>query len=78
MTPEERSLLENTMALAKENNKILRSIRRSNRWSSIFRVIYWVVIIGLGLGTYYFLQPYLMSAVNIINQGQAAIKSLQK
>ena len=76
MTPEEKSLLERTYALAEENNNILRKMRRSNLISTIFRVAYWVIIIGLGLGAYYFLQPYLMSAVDILNKGQAAIHSL--
>jgi hypothetical protein len=78
MTPEERSLLENTAALVKENNKILRGIRSSNRWSTIFRVIYWLIIIGLGVGAYYALQPYLMSAIGIINKGQSILNSLPK
>lgn len=75
MTPEEKSLLLRTHELAQENNDILRKLRRSNRWSTIFRVAYWLVIIGLGLGAYYALQPYLMSAVKVINQGQGVINS---
>lgn len=76
MTPEEKSLLERTHKLAEENNSILRGIRRSNRWSTLFRVIYWLVLVGLGLGAYYALQPYLMSAVKIINQGQSMLNSV--
>lgn len=77
MTPEERSLLERTHALVEENNNILRKMRRAGRWSAVFRIIYWVLIIGLGLGAYYALQPYLMSAVNIINQGQSVINQFK-
>ncbi len=58
MTPEEKSLLEKTYEIAKENNGLLKSIRRSNRISSILRVAYWVIIIGLSIGAYYFVQPY--------------------
>jgi len=42
-----------------ENNKILRGMRRSNRWSNIFRVFYWFLIIGVSIGAFYFIQPYI-------------------
>ena len=58
MTPDEKELLEKTHSLAQENNKILRSIRSSNRWSSVFRVIYWIIIIGASIGAFYYIQPY--------------------
>lgn len=59
MTPEERSLLERTYKLSEENNEILRSIRRSNRWSMALRIAYWAVILILSFGAYYLIQPYL-------------------
>lgn len=59
MTPEERSLLERTYKLSEENNSILRSIRRANRWSVAFKVAYWLVIIGLSVGALYFIKPYV-------------------
>ena len=78
MTPEERSLLERTDKLAEENNTILRSIRRSNRFSIILRVFYWVIIIGVSFGAYYFIQPYLetmMGAYSQIQNGFSATPS---
>ena len=59
MTPEEKSLLERTYKMAEENNRILLSIRRSARWSSVMRYVYWFVIIALSVGAYYFIQPYV-------------------
>ena len=59
MTPEEKSLLERTYKMAEENNRILLSIRRSARWSSAMRYVYWFVIIALSVGAYYFIQPYV-------------------
>ncbi|MBU6232016.1 MAG: hypothetical protein KGI45_01860 [Patescibacteria group bacterium] len=78
MTPEEKSLLLRTHELAEENNAILRSIRRANRWSTFFRIVYWVIIIGAGIGAYYALQPYLMQAADIIHQGQSVLNNLPK
>lgn len=59
MNPEERSLLERTHKLCEENNTILRSIRRTTRWGAAFKVAYWLVIIGLSVGAFYFIQPYV-------------------
>ena len=59
MSPEERELLEKSVSLSEENNKMLHAMRRSMRWASIIRGIYWVFIIGSAIGAYYFIQPYL-------------------
>lgn len=61
MTPEhEKELLE----LTRENNEILKKMRRSMFWSRIFRVIYILTILGVTLSAYYFVQPYLEGAIN--------------
>ncbi|OGI86613.1 hypothetical protein A3A05_03470 [Candidatus Nomurabacteria bacterium RIFCSPLOWO2_01_FULL_41_12] len=65
MDPETRKLLERTSELAEENNKILRSMRRSQRISSIIRFVYWAFIIGSAVGAYYFIQPYLTQVIDI-------------
>lgn len=59
MNPNEKQLLQETYDLVQENNKILRNIRRSNRWSNIFRIFYWTLIIGASIGAFYFIQPYI-------------------
>jgi hypothetical protein len=59
MSPEERELLNRALELEEDNNKILHSMRRSQRISNIFRVVYWVFIIGSAVGAYYFIQPYV-------------------
>ena len=73
MTPEERSLLERTYKIVQENNSILRSLRRSNRYSLVFKVVYWGVIIVVSLGAYFAIQPYFQSVVNAYSaiQGDA-------
>ena len=59
MTPEERSLLESTHQLARENNQLLQKLNRRARLSTLVKVLYWVVIIGLSFGAFYFIQPYI-------------------
>ena len=38
---------------------MLKSMRSSMRWGRVLRIFYWVVIIGLSFGAYYFIQPYI-------------------
>ena len=59
MTPEERQLLIQTHRMVEENNSLLRKMHRSALWGRIFHFLYWVVIIGLSVGAYYFIQPYV-------------------
>lgn len=76
MTPEEKSLLERTYKLAEENNSILRGIRRSNRWGIAFKIFYWLVILGVTFGAFYFLQPYIESSLKLVSQAQDSIKTI--
>lgn len=69
MTPDERSLLERTAALAEENNKILRGIRRSNRMGMIMHALYWVLIIAFSFGAYYLVQPYFTMLMGLTGAG---------
>ena len=68
MTPEEKSLLERTYKLAEENNVILRSLRRSSRYALILRIVYWVVIILISFGAFYFIQPYFTALTGATGQ----------
>ena len=70
MTPEERSLLERTNKLAEQNNVILRSIQRTNRFSLVFRILYWVVILAISYGAYYAIQPYMNELFSLYSQVQ--------
>ncbi len=59
MTPEEKQLLQKTLELVQENNKMLHHVKRMDRISMILRLSYWIIIIGISLGAVYFLQPYI-------------------
>jgi hypothetical protein len=70
MTPEERELLHETHRIVQENQKILRSVRRTMRIESGLRILYWLVIIGLSVGAYYVAQPYIDGAKGLYGQIQ--------
>ena len=77
MTPEEKSLLERTYKLSEENNKILRKMRRSSRISGVIRALYWIVIIGITIGAYYYVQPYLENVLQMYDQARSSLNQLQ-
>lgn len=59
MSPDDKKLLERTLELAEENNKILRKLRSLDRLDRIMKWVYWSILILLSLGAYYFIQPYV-------------------
>jgi hypothetical protein len=77
MTPEERELLNKSIEIAEENNKILRGIRRSARFSSILRAIYWLIILGTAFGAYYFVKPFIDPVIKSYNGMQQNIESVK-
>lgn len=42
-----------------ENQHILKRIRRVQRNSGLLRLFYWLVIIGIAFGSFYYIAPYL-------------------
>ena len=78
MNQEERALLERTLETAEENNRILKGMRRAGRLATGFKIFYWMVIIGLGLGAYYFIEPYVKQLDNIYSQLNGVVKSFTK
>ena len=62
MNPEDRVLLERTLKLSEENNRILRKMQSAARWAIIWGFIkVAIVVVPLVLG-YIFLQPYFEQA----------------
>ena len=78
MTPEEHELLKRSIVLAEENNDILRGIRSSMRLARFMTVLYWVIIIGISFGAYYFVQPYLQQLLGVYGGAKSNIDTVGK
>ena len=76
MNPEEKKLLQEVHELSAENSRILHGIKRSHRWSIVFRVIYWVIIIGISIGAFYYIQPYIDAVIKAYNGVQTSISKV--
>jgi hypothetical protein len=77
MEPGLHDLLERLLDLTEENNKILRKMQRMERISTIFRIIYWLFVIGAAIGLYYYIQPYQNSLIHTYQSFQAFVDQLQ-
>jgi len=59
MDENERELLEQTYQLTKDTNDKVSRLYRSYRWGRAFKIFYWIMIIGLSVGAYWLIQPYV-------------------
>ncbi len=78
MTPEERELLNRSVSLGEDNNKMLRSMRRSMRFAHVMNAIYWLLIIGSAIGAFYFLQPYIDQGIKMYQSVSAEFQNVRK
>jgi len=77
MSPEERELLNRSVSLAEDNNKMLRSMKRSMFWAHVTSALYWILIIGVSVGAFYFLQPYVDEIVKTYGSVIGALRNFQ-
>jgi hypothetical protein len=68
LDPNEEKLLEETYKIEKENNEMLHSLYRSMWTGRLFRIFYWVIILGLMVGSYYYAQPYIEKLTSMYDQ----------
>lgn len=76
MDEETRHLLDETHALAKDNHRMLRAIRRGQMMSFIGTIVVWLVVLAVPLYFYqHYLQPFVTSTevtklINSFKSGQ--------
>jgi hypothetical protein len=59
MSPEDRKTLDEIKNIAEDCRDILHRIQRARRLEMAWRIFYWIIILGLAFGSYYFIQPYI-------------------
>ncbi|MDQ3245185.1 MAG: hypothetical protein M3P22_02490 [bacterium] len=77
MDEEVKNMLEETLALAKENNEMLHKVRGVQKQATFFRVVYWVFIILAGIGAFYFIQPYIDAVTNGVGEAKSTLSSFK-
>ena len=59
MDEETKKLIQENLELSKKNNEILHKLYKFQRFNQMIRVAYWVIIILVAVGAFYFVQPFL-------------------
>lgn len=77
MDTELKALLEENLKISQENNVLLKKLRKSARAASITRAFYWLVIIGLTVGSFYYLEPYLNKVKSMYDSGALSLDKIQ-
>lgn len=69
--------LEEILELSRENNEMLRSMRRTQRWKSFFTFVYWAVILGSIFGVYYYFQPTIQKYTETFKSSVGVLQKLE-
>ena len=51
-------------AMTADTNRIVHGMRSSQRWHSFMTLVWWAVIIGATVASYYLMQPYIQKAID--------------
>jgi hypothetical protein len=57
MDPKEEILLKENQRLLEENNRMLRYLYRSSKWSAFFSILKWIIVIAATIGLFYYFKP---------------------
>ena len=77
MEPSIEKKLDDLMELTVENNHMLRKMRQAQRFTVVMRTLYWVLIIGLAFGSFYFVKPYFEQLTKVYTQGATSFQTIQ-
>ena len=77
MDPEIKKLLYETHELAEENNKMLRKVRGVQKRQAFLSFLHWFLIIGVAIGAFYFLQPYISKVRAFFGDVSSAVEKVK-
>lgn len=66
-------LLEDNLEVAEENNKLLHSLRRTQRWAFWGKLLLWIIVLGLPV---LLLGPYLHALLPVTGEGSHSLFGL--
>ncbi len=60
--------------LVEDNHRMIKSMHRSMQIGRVFTALYWVAIIAIGFGAYYYVQPFIEP---FISTGKTALQNVK-
>ena len=76
MDPEIKTILQENLRISAENNEMLLSLVKAQKQQKIYRIAYWVIIIVVTIASFYFIEPYLGSIINLYSGGAGDTSSV--
>lgn len=76
MEPSEKQLQE-ILELSRENNHLLKGVHRRARWSMFFWILRWAIVVGILLGAYYYVEPYVDKATEAYHKTTDTLRRIQ-
>ncbi|MBI3019894.1 MAG: hypothetical protein HYY60_01020 [Parcubacteria group bacterium] len=60
--------------LVEDNHRMIKSMHRSMQIGRVFTALYWIAIIAIGFGAYYYVQPFIEP---FISTGKTALQNVK-
>jgi len=73
-----KNLLEENFKLTKDNHEMLLKLKKIQQWTLISRIIYWFIIIGIAIGAFYFIKPFLSNLASVYGIDSDSIMNILK
>ncbi len=78
MDPELKKMVKETLDMTRENNAMLIKLRHAQKIANMYRVFYWLVIIFISFGSYYYVKPYLGTIFNYYGSMTGGAENISK
>jgi len=63
----EKELIRKNLEVSQESLKLLKKMHRARVVGGTLKVFKWIIIIGISLGSYYYIEPYLRPMINAVS-----------
>jgi len=63
----EKELMRKNLEVSQESLKLLKKMHRARMVGGVIKVFKWTIIIGISLGSYYYVEPYLRPMINAVS-----------
>ncbi len=65
--------------MTQETNRMMRTMRRSQRYRTIFSIVWWLVVVGgSSVAYYYYVQPYVDQIIHSYGSFQGMMDEIRK
>ena len=71
-----KNMVSESLTLARENNKMLKKVRSTQKWANYSRIFYWILIIGISIGGYYLSKSFFNNAISSYTTSSSNINDI--